>query len=129
MAQKSKAKLKWMDKKEIAFRLIDLYPSLDPRKLSPSELVQKVHSISDFGDKSRKPDPDVLEEIQELWYEERSEMEDELGPVGEATDESLDEDEYAGDRMVEDMEDEDREESALDFDYEEAEEEEPGEKL
>lgn len=114
MAKKS-AKLGWSDTEEIAFLLIDAYPKLDPSKLSASRLTSLVSNLPGFGDKS-KPETADLEAIQETWYEERSEMEDELGPFGPLDEDSeLDEEIYRDDRMVEDSDDsDDTEEVSLD---------------
>lgn len=91
-------KLKWTDTEDIAFQLIDRYPSVDPMKLNLSEIQKRVSDLPSFGGSS-KVDPEVLEEIQNTWYEERSDMEDELGPLLDEASE-LDEEDYRDDRMI-----------------------------
>lgn len=99
-----KKKLKWSDTEDIAFLLIDKYPSADPNKLSLGEIAKRASSLPALASSS-KPTEDDLEMIQRSWYEERTDMEDELGPIGrdgQDEDEDLDEDEYRNDRMIDD---------------------------
>ena len=130
MAKKS-AKLTWGDTEELAFRLIDEHPQLDPSKLTTNKLVELVTKLRDFGEKTRKPDVHLLEELQTRWHEERSEMEDELGPYQDLEvdeDSELDEDVYRDDKMVEDDDDEDdRDEVSLDEAFEDEDEDEDDE--
>ncbi len=97
----NKKKLKWADAEDIAFLLIDLYPQTDPMKLSLKEIERRASSLTDLksGGKAKEED---LEEIQKIWFEERSDMEDELGPFEDEIDEELDEDDYRNDRMIDD---------------------------
>ena len=98
----AKQKLKWTDAEEIAFRLIDQYPSMDPLKVRFTDLHRYITSLPDFSDSPKKSNEKILEDIQMRWYEERKDMEDELGPVvTQAEDEDLDEDNYRDDEMVE----------------------------
>jgi FeS assembly protein IscX len=99
----SKAKLKWTDTEEIAFRLIDRHPKIDPLSVRFTDLHRFVIELSDFGDSPKKSNEKILESIQMRWHEERQEMEDELGPVqgfGPESDE-LDEDDYRDDELDE----------------------------
>lgn len=120
---KKQTKLKWTDTEELTFRLIDQYPNLDPTRLSPDALIEHVISLPDFGEKRSKPDRLLLEDLQTRWFEERSDMEDELGPLEEPAGdgEELDEDAYREDRMIED---EDEEEESFSEPYDEDDEEE-----
>jgi FeS assembly protein IscX len=98
----AKKKLKWTDSEDIAFELIDKFPSTDPSKLSLPDIQRRVTSLPSFGG-SAKVEPETLETIQRVWFEERSDMEDELGPLSDQeSDEALDEDDYRDDRMIED---------------------------
>ena len=98
----AKKKLKWTDVEDLAFQLIDMHPSTDPMRLSLGEVAKKVTALPNFGG-GPKPDSDVLEAIQQSWYEERSDMEDELGPLSaDDSDDDLNEDEYRDDRMIDD---------------------------
>jgi FeS assembly protein IscX len=108
MAKKSE-KLSWSNQEELVFRLIDEYPEINPSKLSPDILVDLVNRLPGFDDKSAQPKVAELEDLRSQWFEERSEMEDELGPMSEAPldDEALDEDEYRDDRTIEESDEED----------------------
>jgi FeS assembly protein IscX len=98
---KSARKLKWTDTEDIAFKLIDAYPNKDPLKLRFTDLHKYVMEIDDFGDDPKKSNEKILEAIQMRWYEERQDMEDELGPLVASTDEdTLDEDDYRDDELA-----------------------------
>ncbi len=100
-----KQKLKWSDSEDIAFLLIDRYPSVDPTKLSLEEIKRRASALPDLKGAAGKPSDGVIESIQKVWFEERSDMEDELGPFEvEATDD-LDEDDYRDDRMIDEDDD------------------------
>jgi FeS assembly protein IscX len=99
MAKKSVKKLKWDDVEDVAFRLIDEHPQVDPSRLAIATVVDMVRALPDFGEATKKPSKDTVEAIQERWAEERDDMVDELGPLEEFQEE-LDEDEYRSDRMV-----------------------------
>lgn len=124
MAKKSE-KLTWADQEELVFRLIDEYPEINPTKISADVLIDLVNRLSDFNEKSSQPKPADLEEIRAQWFEERSEMEDELGPMTEGSidEESLDEDEYRDDRPVEESEEDDLGFESYDEDDEDEEDE------
>ena len=96
-----KSKLKWSDVEDIAFKLIDEYPSTNPMTLSASEIQKSVAKLSDFGDDPKKANAQIISDIQNSWYEERMDMEDELGPFEEPPEaETLDEDDYRDDRVA-----------------------------
>lgn len=103
----TKQKLKWTDVEEIAFRLIDRFPSMDPLKIRFTDLHKHVTNLPEFSDSPKKSSEKILEEIQMRWHEERQEMEDELGPVssGPSDDDELDEDDYRDDQMTGAVED------------------------
>ena len=110
-----KKKFKWVDTEDIAFRLIDEYPDQDPMKMKMSEIHRLITKLPEFGDDPKKSNEAVLEEIQTRWFEERSEMEDELGPLpsgDEMDDEDLDEDVYRDDRFTEEEDVSDEEEDS-----------------
>jgi FeS assembly protein IscX len=115
----AKRKIKWSDSEDIAFQLIDKYPSADASKLSLEEIAKRASSLPNFSG-STKPSREDLEAIQRCWFEERSDMEDELGPIVAESEENedLDEDEYRNDRMIDDemslaLDDEDEDEEEL----------------
>lgn len=117
---KKSSKLTWSDTKELAYRLIDEYPQIDPAKLSLGRIAEMVQELPGFSGGKAKPDADLLEDLQTRWAGERSEMEDELGPVEDLEDEDseLDEDIYRADRMIEDDEDEEDEDEFDSYDDE-----------
>jgi FeS assembly protein IscX len=112
MPKKSQKKLNWNDLQEIAFRLIDEHPQRDPRRLSTQEIFEMVTELPDFSDKT-KPSSSKIEELATRWYEERSDMDDELGSLDDLPKEELDEDDYREDRQVEEI-DEDSDTTSLD---------------
>ena len=120
---KRQKKLSWADTEELTFRLIDEHPNVDPRKLSSQEIFEMVTELQDFSDKT-KPNGARLEELATRWYEERSEMDDELGSLEDVASDDLDEDDYREDRMVDEEVDEDSETMSLDDMEEEDEEDE-----
>jgi FeS assembly protein IscX len=93
----AKQKLKWTDTEEIAFRLIDAHPSVDPLRVRFTDLHKYITSLPEFGDNPKKSSEGLLEGIQMRWHEERAEMEDELGPVSSGEEDDLDEDDYRDD--------------------------------
>src|SRR5665213_3501808 len=115
-----KKKFTWADTEDIAFLLIDKYPSIDPTRLSLTDIAKRVSSLPTFGGGTAKPKSETLESIQKSWYDERIDMEDELGPLVHEPEEgdNLDEDEYRDDRMIDD------ESSSLGLDDDDDEEEE-----
>ena len=123
MGAKAK-KLKWDDVEDIAFKLIDAHPRTNPKALSLVELNTFVVKLRDFGDSSKKSNEGTLKLIKERWYDERMDMDDELGPVvsesakdGES-DDNLDEEHFRADReslaALGDDDDEEEEEHELD---------------
>ncbi len=124
MPKKTQNKLGWADTEELAFRLIDEYPNTDPRRLSSQEIFELVTNLQGFSDKT-KPASSKLEELATVWYDERIEMDDELGALEDVVEEDLDEDDYREDRNVEET-DEDSDTMSLD-DMEEDEDEEEDE--
>jgi len=113
MPKKPQKKLNWSDLQEIAFRLIDEHPQRDPRRLSTHEIFEMVTELPDFSDKT-KPAASKIEELATRWYEERSDMDDELGSLDDLPKEELDEDDYREDRQVEEVEEEDSDTTSLD---------------
>lgn len=99
----AKKKLKWTDVEDIAFRLIDLHPQKDPLKARFTDLHKWVTSLPEFSDNPKNSNEKILEAIQMRWFEERNDMEDELGPLSSSSgDEDLDEDDYRDDLDADD---------------------------
>ena len=62
--------LGWQDAEEIALRLIDRYPDLDPLTVRFTQLHQWVTELSEFKDNPKASNEKILEAIQMAWYEE-----------------------------------------------------------
>ncbi|TVQ78122.1 MAG: Fe-S assembly protein IscX [Bradymonadales bacterium] len=124
MAKKTAKKLKWSDIGDIAFRLIDEHPRLDPSRLSVGSIEDMVLALADFGESSKQPTEELLQEIQERWAEERDEIADELEPIEEAEEEDLDEDRYREDRTADEKDEDDESEDETEPEFDEFEEDE-----
>jgi len=90
-----KKKFKWSDQEDLVFFADRSVSTTDPMKLS---LVrsQRGHPRFEFRWWS-KASARGFGILQKSWFEERSDMEDELGPISDGRaddDEDLDEDEY-----------------------------------
>ncbi|HUK57233.1 MAG TPA: Fe-S cluster assembly protein IscX [Nitrospiria bacterium] len=62
--------LGWQDTEEIALRLIDRYPELDPLTVRFTQMHQWVTELSEFKDDPKASNEKILEAIQMAWYEE-----------------------------------------------------------
>ena len=62
--------LDWQDAAEIALRLFDRYPELDPLTVRFTQLHQWVTELSEFKADSKASNEKILEAIQMAWYEE-----------------------------------------------------------
>lgn len=63
-------KLKWTDTLEIAIRLNDAHPEVDPRYIRFTDLHAWVMALEDFNDAPDKSNEKILEAIQMAWIEE-----------------------------------------------------------
>jgi FeS assembly protein IscX len=68
--------LKWTDTQEIALRLFDAEPDLDPLTLRFTDLRDKVLALPGFSDDVARLNEKILEAIQMAWYEEFQEADD-----------------------------------------------------
>jgi FeS assembly protein IscX len=68
--------LKWTDTQEIALRLFDAEPDLDPLTLRFTDLRDKVLALPGFSDDVARLNEKILEAIQMAWYEEYQEADD-----------------------------------------------------
>ena len=64
-------KLTWSDVHEIAFRLFDAEPELDPLTLRFTDLHKKVVSLEGFSSDPSASNEGILEAIQMAWVDER----------------------------------------------------------
>jgi FeS assembly protein IscX len=62
--------LDWRDAEEIALRLFDRYPDLDPLTVRFTQMHQWVTELSEFKGDPEASNEKILESIQMAWYEE-----------------------------------------------------------
>ena len=63
--------LTWSDVHEIAFRLYDAEPELDPLTLRFTDLHLKILSLEGFSSDPMGSNEGILEAIQMAWVDER----------------------------------------------------------
>ena len=63
--------LSWSDVHEIAFRLYESEPELDPLTLRFTDLHQKIISLEGFLSDPKDSNEGILEAIQMAWVDER----------------------------------------------------------
>jgi len=115
--KKLKKKIKWADVEDLAFILIDKLPAVDPKKLSEKEIKEYVIGLSDFSESAKQSTPEALQAIQARWESEFSEIE--KAEEGGHAEETLDEDEYRNDRMIDENVEQDVKEPSKELDLEE----------
>jgi FeS assembly protein IscX len=62
----------WTDVHEIAWRLADKFPDVEPLSVRFTDLHRWVTELTGFADDPRRSDEKVLEAIQMAWLEERA---------------------------------------------------------
>jgi len=62
--------LDWHDAEEIAFRLLDEHPGVDPLSVRFTDLHQWVCELPDFAGDPGASNEGILERIQMAWHEE-----------------------------------------------------------
>ncbi|MBI4715395.1 MAG: Fe-S cluster assembly protein IscX [Nitrospirae bacterium] len=62
--------LTWKDSEEIALRLLEDHPDVDPLTVRFSDLHEWVTRLPDFSDDPVKSNEGLLEAIQMAWHEE-----------------------------------------------------------
>ncbi len=63
--------MKWTDSLEIAMKLRERYPDVDPLTLRFTDLRARVLELPGFDDDPAASNESRLEAIQMAWYEER----------------------------------------------------------
>jgi FeS assembly protein IscX len=63
--------MKWTDSLEIAMKLHERYPDVDPLTLRFTDLRARVLELPGFDDDPAASNEGRLEAIQMAWYEER----------------------------------------------------------
>ena len=64
-------RLAWKDAEEIAIRLAENYPDLDPLTLRFTDLHRLVTELPEFEDDPKTSNEGLLEAIQMAWVDER----------------------------------------------------------
>lgn len=121
---KAKKALNWENIEDLVFALIDQHPQVDAKKLSLEDIQEVAENLPAFESGDTEPSEEVLTELQQVWSDERNEMEEDLGPVESNENSILDEDIYRADRMVSDEDEEETAEDDFDDINEDFEEEE-----
>ena len=62
--------LRWTDTLEIAIRLVDEHPDVDPRYIRFTDLHAWVMALAGFVDDPNKSNEKILEAIQMAWINE-----------------------------------------------------------
>lgn len=62
--------LNWGDTEEIAIRLADKFPNLDPLTIRFIDLHRWITELEDFKDDPKASNEKILEAIQMAWLEE-----------------------------------------------------------
>jgi FeS assembly protein IscX len=62
--------LKWTDVQEIAIRLADAHPDVDPTTVRFTDLHNWVLELDGFADDPRRSGEKILEAIQQAWIGE-----------------------------------------------------------
>lgn len=62
--------LKWVDSREIALSLMEIYPEVDPTQLHFVELRNWVLELEEFEDDPDRCGERILEAIQLMWIDE-----------------------------------------------------------
>jgi FeS assembly protein IscX len=64
-------KLTWTDVREIAIRLIDEHPEVDPLTVRFTDLHRWVTELPGFAADPKRSNEQILEAIQMAWIDER----------------------------------------------------------
>ena len=63
-------KLKWTDVLEIAIRLSETHPEIDPMRVNFVDLMNWVKALPEFDDAPARCGERILEAIQQAWIDE-----------------------------------------------------------
>jgi FeS assembly protein IscX len=67
----AETKLAWTDVREIAIRLSDAHPDVDPLSVRFTDLHRWVTELPGFAADPKKSNEQILEAIQMAWIDER----------------------------------------------------------
>ena len=62
--------LKWIDSRELAIELSELFPEIDPKTIRFTDLREWILALDDFDDDPSHCSERVLEAVQMCWIEE-----------------------------------------------------------
>jgi FeS assembly protein IscX len=62
--------VKWLDAEDIAIRLTEKFPDIDPLTVRFTDLRDRVLALDGFDDDPKTSNEPKLEAIQMAWYEE-----------------------------------------------------------
>jgi FeS assembly protein IscX len=68
-------RITWQDTEEIALRLYERHPGVDPFSVRFTDLHRWITSLEGFADDKGMNAESVLEQIQAQWYREKQEAE------------------------------------------------------
>ena len=63
--------LKWTDSLDIAIKLDEKFPDIDPQQIRFTDLHAWICELDDFEDDITKSNEKILEAIQMLWIDEK----------------------------------------------------------
>ena len=62
--------LTWQDSEEIAIRLVEEHPGIDPLTIRFTDMHAWITALPEFRDDPKKSNEKILEAIQMAWHEE-----------------------------------------------------------
>ena len=65
--------LNWQDTEDIAIRLVEEHPEMDPLTVRFTDMHAWIVALPDFKDDPKKSNEKILEAIQMAWHEEYQE--------------------------------------------------------
>jgi FeS assembly protein IscX len=65
------ARLQWTDVREIAIRLLDSHPDVDPLTVRFTDLHRWITELPGFSGDPKRSNEQILEAIQMAWIDER----------------------------------------------------------
>jgi FeS assembly protein IscX len=64
-------RIEWTDVREIAIRLLEIHPDVDPLTIRFTDLHRWVTALPEFEGDPKRSNEQVLEAIQMAWVDER----------------------------------------------------------
>lgn len=62
--------LTWQDTEEIAIRLLEVHPDIDPLTVRFTDMHAWITALPEFTDDPKKSNEKILESIQMAWHQE-----------------------------------------------------------